>query len=33
MKIETSSAAVDVKTNMQMTTITAELAQDKLHKM
>tara|TARA_R110002153_G_scaffold32343_1_gene97874 strand:- start:4302 stop:6536 length:2235 start_codon:yes stop_codon:yes gene_type:complete len=33
MKLESSSAAVDVKTNMQMTTIKAELAQDKLHKM
>jgi hypothetical protein len=33
MKIQESSAAVDVKTNMQMTSIKAELAQDKLHKM
>ena len=33
MKLQTSSAAVDVKTNMQMTSIKAELAQDKLHKM
>ena len=33
MKLESSSAAVDVKTNMQMPTIKAELAQDKLHKM
>ncbi len=33
MKLESSSAAVDIKTNMQMTTIKAELAQDKLHKM
>ena len=33
MKLQSSSAAVDVKTNMQMTSIKAELAQDKLHKM
>lgn len=33
MKLQSSSSAVDVKTNMQMSSIKAELAQDKLHKM
>jgi hypothetical protein len=33
MKLETVNSSVDVKTNLQMTSIKAELSQDKLHKM
>ena len=33
MKLQQMSSSVDVSTNMQMTSIKAELAQDKLHKM
>ena len=33
MKLQQMSSSVDVNTNMQMTSIKAELAQDKLHKM
>lgn len=33
MKLETLNSSVDVKTNLQMTSIKAELSQDKLHKM
>jgi hypothetical protein len=33
MKLETVNSSVDVKTNMQMTSIKAELSQDNLHKM